>query len=209
MLKKSSLIKSAIFSLIMIFLSTSPLILTEAIPNANLVPNSSFEVNSDGWSATMGTISRDGTTFVEGAYSLRVRAAFIGAYGSIVVCDPISITAGQYYDYEFHVKTDDGKLIRINLKWANSGSLVSTSWRGETSSTNWQIWTGTVQAPAGCNEVYFEFLGVNAEEELYYWHIDDIQLNYPSAPEFAPTIMIPLIGLVLATMIFVKQKKKE
>ena len=183
------------------------MILTEAQPNANLVTNGTFEIDLSGWSALLGSIYHD-TDSYEGSYSLRGDPFGFIAYDSQVQSDTIAVNAGQIYDYSLYYKRTFGTaVIDFKLHWIDSGDVAfSDTLLSVGTSDTWELISGSVQAPVGSVKVKF-FITESFGSD-YGWLIDDVQLSDPSAPEFTPAIIIPLVGLVLAITIAFKQRKK-
>lgn len=210
-MNNKSIIKGIFISSILLILVISSTILVEARPNANLIINGSFETTSlSQWDNLQGFIERDGTTASDGTFSLKVTAddhlLNPNKYYTLLYTIDIAVTAGQYYDYSFAVKGSYDVIIKADLKWNNG----ATTWCGSFGNTvSWQpfLFQGTVQAPAGSSSVRFYFHNIEEQDSSFYWHLDNVQFNYPSAPEFEPTIMISILGLFIFIILIVKQRK--
>lgn len=124
----------------------SPFLITKAKPNANLVFNGSFEGSDMGWSVPYGSRTIDSSTSTDGSSSLSFIAGFYfnNFISELRTQTPITVTAGQYYDYNVDIKSDDRFLVGVSLFWSNSDVDVSYSSLFNTSVTDWQSFSGTI-----------------------------------------------------------------
>lgn len=206
MFKQSYTIKILILSFILI-LGTSSIVLTKASTNVNLITNSSFETSDLSlWNALYGSQSRDLNNPFSGDYSLRIHSEYNGMVGGNVAyiqSDPISVTAGNTYLFSLAIRSDDSVEVQVQLDWGSSSTSMGSS--------DYDIWqtsiNGYIQAPAGSTEVTIDILNTIQETSSFDFHIDVVILDNLVASEFSPIIMIPLIGLSLAIIITIKQRK--
>lgn len=203
---KRNLLLKILCSFILITIFSSPLLLTNAKTNANLVPNPSFETaDTSFWNDLWGNSYRDDSTSTDGSWSLGMNSEIEWieeVHHANLQSDAISVTAGVYFNILFSVKSDDGVTIEGYLVWDNAPS----TWFCTTVSTNFGSSGGTIQVPSGCTTVKFYFYDSSVETSSFTFHIDNIQLDYPPVPEFEPTIMISILGIFTAAIILFKKR---
>lgn len=204
---KMNYIQKILIGLILITVSTSPLLLANAKINDNVVPNYSFETDDlSFWNDVKGNMIWDNTMgFGTSTASLKMNAEenlTTGYWQGYLLSDSISVSAGQYYDVFLSAASDNNAIVSGDLLWSNNDTtllFVHTS-------SSFAILDETYQAPAGCTSVKFYFHC--GDLNSFSYHIDHIIFDDPSVvPEFEPTIMISILGLFTVVMLLVKQRK--
>ena len=200
-----------ILSLLVIF-ALSPFILSEAKINSNLFVYGTFESSTDlnHWMIYYGTMELDATDYFQGESSAIMIPNILPIqeyYYSAISCEQFTIGNVDYFDYSFHIKSDNYKHITITIHLQNSTygeDIVIYSCATE---NTWTTITGTVLSFAGINDVYIRGESVDMYSS-FTWHLDDFQVNYPSVNEM-PTVLIPALLTLLGTKVIMKKKNNS
>lgn len=112
---------------------------TSVVLRKNIIPNPSFEFNSNGWSSlNESNISLSSGEYYSGGSSLRVDALEID-HGVTSTSPYISVTPGEDYVASAWIKGEVGKLLQIELTELDEVTVVGTSPSPEIIATgSWQ-----------------------------------------------------------------------
>lgn len=168
-----------------------------ATPTGNLVPNSTFEANSTGW--TLAYTSRSSSTAHTGSYAVICDKDPFGGYssGTLTSSSYMVVAAGVTYylwlSYRLLVLlgsddgSKDGYVDKIAVKWYDSGSslLSTTTYTHSTdfpvATTSWQTIFKAMTAPSSATKAKIEitlyaysdfpltFEVVGAVDDIYFY----------------------------------------
>ena len=135
-----------------------------ATPTGNLVPNSTFEANSTGW--TLSGTSRSSAVAHTGSYAVKCDEASYGSWqsGTLTSSDYMVVAAGGTYylwlSYRYYlalgadILAGDNYVDTVAIRWYDSGNslLGTTTYTHSTNfpvaTTSWQTLFKTAVAPA-------------------------------------------------------------
>lgn len=165
---------------------TEPTISTQqgAILRRNLVPNPSFEIDTQGWSNTGGTIARVTTEFWVGVASLQLVAGAIDEVAHTIPsgANAVAATPGSTYVYSTYLKGEATKLFRVEIIFRDSaGVQVGGTILGADTAADgtWQrLQLSPTTAPAGA--AYAQLFIRNRTAGAHTLYADGVQFEVSS-----------------------------